>query len=164
MMGRASWVGWRVRWACRAGKKCSRAVLGRCGGKVAGEAAISRTGINKGRWSTPGSCPDSRTRCSGDRRGAGRRGSRLRAARKSRARAFLAPSWRDFPWRPRPVRRFLNAPTGLNSILSCTFTVAMAIRAAEWHKLPTSLTELCINTTLRCGQSFRSDLPALRVA
>ncbi|KAH8732660.1 DNA glycosylase [Phaeosphaeriaceae sp. PMI808] len=31
----------------------------------------------------------------------------------------------------------------------------MALRASEWHKLPTSLTELCINTTLRCGQSFR---------
>ncbi|KAH9878919.1 hypothetical protein J1614_002354 [Plenodomus biglobosus] len=31
----------------------------------------------------------------------------------------------------------------------------MALRAAEWHKLPTSLTELCLNTTLRCGQSFR---------
>ncbi|KAF1996679.1 hypothetical protein P154DRAFT_547803 [Amniculicola lignicola CBS 123094] len=31
----------------------------------------------------------------------------------------------------------------------------MALRAAEWHKLPVSLTELCINTTLRCGQSFR---------
>ncbi|KIW07701.1 uncharacterized protein PV09_01637 [Verruconis gallopava] len=26
---------------------------------------------------------------------------------------------------------------------------------AEWHKLPVSLTELCIDTTLRCGQSFR---------
>jgi hypothetical protein len=24
-----------------------------------------------------------------------------------------------------------------------------------WRKLPVSLTELCINTTLRCGQSFR---------
>lgn len=33
----------------------------------------------------------------------------------------------------------------------------MALRAAEWHKLPTSLTELCIDTTLRCGQSFRYD-------
>ncbi|KAF2203537.1 hypothetical protein GQ43DRAFT_411362 [Delitschia confertaspora ATCC 74209] len=31
----------------------------------------------------------------------------------------------------------------------------MAIRTAEWHKLPISLSELCINTTLRCGQSFR---------
>ncbi|KAF1359456.1 DNA glycosylase [Lizonia empirigonia] len=31
----------------------------------------------------------------------------------------------------------------------------MALRAAEWYKLPTSLTELCLNTTLRCGQSFR---------
>ncbi|KAF2636239.1 hypothetical protein P280DRAFT_473369 [Massarina eburnea CBS 473.64] len=31
----------------------------------------------------------------------------------------------------------------------------MAVRAAEWHKLPISLAELCIDTTLRCGQSFR---------
>ncbi|KAF9735863.1 n-glycosylase dna lyase [Paraphaeosphaeria minitans] len=31
----------------------------------------------------------------------------------------------------------------------------MPVRAAEWHKLPMSLSELCINTTLRCGQSFR---------
>ncbi|KAH7034970.1 DNA glycosylase [Microdochium trichocladiopsis] len=29
------------------------------------------------------------------------------------------------------------------------------IRAPEWRKLPLSLTELCIETTLRCGQSFR---------
>ncbi|KAJ6446176.1 N-glycosylase/DNA lyase [Purpureocillium lavendulum] len=28
-------------------------------------------------------------------------------------------------------------------------------RVAEWRKLPVSLTELCIDTTLRCGQSFR---------
>ncbi|KAE8356208.1 DNA glycosylase [Aspergillus coremiiformis] len=26
---------------------------------------------------------------------------------------------------------------------------------SEWRRLPVSLTELCINTTLRCGQSFR---------
>jgi hypothetical protein len=25
----------------------------------------------------------------------------------------------------------------------------------EWRKLPLGLSELCINTTLRCGQSFR---------
>ncbi|KAI1037382.1 hypothetical protein LB505_005558 [Fusarium chuoi] len=25
----------------------------------------------------------------------------------------------------------------------------------DWHKLPVTLGELCINTTLRCGQSFR---------
>ncbi|KAF2654172.1 hypothetical protein K491DRAFT_717345 [Lophiostoma macrostomum CBS 122681] len=31
----------------------------------------------------------------------------------------------------------------------------MAMRASEWQKLPVSLTELCINTSLRCGQSFR---------
>ncbi|KAK4628815.1 N-glycosylase/DNA lyase [Fulvia fulva] len=30
-----------------------------------------------------------------------------------------------------------------------------ALNLAEWQKLPTSLSELCINTTLRCGQSFR---------
>ncbi|KAF2456853.1 DNA glycosylase [Lineolata rhizophorae] len=28
-------------------------------------------------------------------------------------------------------------------------------RTSEWRKLPVSLTELCIDTTLRCGQSFR---------
>lgn len=28
-------------------------------------------------------------------------------------------------------------------------------RVAEWRKLPVSLAELCIDTTLRCGQSFR---------
>ncbi|KAK3903673.1 DNA glycosylase [Staphylotrichum tortipilum] len=30
-----------------------------------------------------------------------------------------------------------------------------APKAADWRKLPLSLTELCIDTTLRCGQSFR---------
>ncbi|OMP87346.1 N-glycosylase/DNA lyase [Diplodia seriata] len=29
------------------------------------------------------------------------------------------------------------------------------LRITEWQRLPISLTELCINTTLRCGQSFR---------
>ncbi|KAI0113975.1 DNA glycosylase [Nemania sp. FL0031] len=29
------------------------------------------------------------------------------------------------------------------------------LRVSEWRKLPLSLTELCIDTTLRCGQSFR---------
>ncbi|KAI0396086.1 DNA glycosylase [Xylariaceae sp. FL0594] len=28
-------------------------------------------------------------------------------------------------------------------------------RVSEWRKLPVSLSELCIDTTLRCGQSFR---------
>ncbi|EGX93963.1 N-glycosylase/DNA lyase [Cordyceps militaris CM01] len=28
-------------------------------------------------------------------------------------------------------------------------------RAADWQKLPVTLAELCIDTTLRCGQSFR---------
>ncbi|CAK7214593.1 8-oxoguanine glycosylase ogg1 [Sporothrix curviconia] len=31
----------------------------------------------------------------------------------------------------------------------------MSRLAAPWHKLPVSLKELCIDTTLRCGQSFR---------
>ena len=30
-----------------------------------------------------------------------------------------------------------------------------ALNLSEWRKLPMSLSELCINTTLRCGQSFR---------
>ncbi|KAF2723247.1 hypothetical protein K431DRAFT_220422 [Polychaeton citri CBS 116435] len=30
-----------------------------------------------------------------------------------------------------------------------------ALNLTEWQRLPVSLTELCINTTLRCGQSFR---------
>ncbi|KAL1854825.1 8-oxoguanine glycosylase ogg1 [Diaporthe australafricana] len=29
------------------------------------------------------------------------------------------------------------------------------LKTPEWRKLPLSLTELCIDTTLRCGQSFR---------
>ncbi|TLD26235.1 N-glycosylase/DNA lyase [Venturia nashicola] len=29
------------------------------------------------------------------------------------------------------------------------------LKMADWRKLPISLPELCINTTLRCGQSFR---------
>ncbi|KAF8856965.1 N-glycosylase/DNA lyase [Acephala macrosclerotiorum] len=29
------------------------------------------------------------------------------------------------------------------------------LRVSEWRKLPVSLAELCIDTTLRCGQSFR---------
>ena len=28
-------------------------------------------------------------------------------------------------------------------------------RISEWRELPVTLTELCIDTTLRCGQSFR---------
>jgi len=31
----------------------------------------------------------------------------------------------------------------------------MALRAVEWRRLPVPLTELCIDTTLCCGQSFR---------
>jgi N-glycosylase/DNA lyase len=29
------------------------------------------------------------------------------------------------------------------------------LRVSEWRKLPVTLAELCIDTTLRCGQSFR---------
>lgn len=42
--------------------------------------------------------------------------------------------------------------------LSSTFAIANAmanVRVSEWRKLPVSLAELCIDTTLRCGQSFR---------
>jgi len=36
-----------------------------------------------------------------------------------------------------------------------TTSIMGALKPSEWRKLPVSLTELCINTTLRCGQSFR---------
>lgn len=39
-------------------------------------------------------------------------------------------------------------------ILSPLSTMA-DMRIPEWRKLPVSLKELCIDTTLRCGQSFR---------
>ena len=32
---------------------------------------------------------------------------------------------------------------------------AMALRTLDWQKLPVTLAELCLATTLRCGQSFR---------
>jgi 8-oxoguanine DNA glycosylase, N-terminal domain len=36
------------------------------------------------------------------------------------------------------------------------YTLTMAnLRVSEWRRLPVSLTELCLDTTLRCGQSFR---------
>lgn len=34
---------------------------------------------------------------------------------------------------------------------------------SQWHRLPVSLKELCIDTTLRCGQSFRYWLQTLLV-
>ena len=33
------------------------------------------------------------------------------------------------------------------------------VRTIPWRKLPISLAELCLDTTLRCGQSFRSENP-----
>jgi hypothetical protein len=36
-----------------------------------------------------------------------------------------------------------------------SFQLMANLRVSEWRKLPMSLTELCIETTLRCGQSFR---------
>jgi hypothetical protein len=41
---------------------------------------------------------------------------------------------------------------GITTFLS---TARMTGAFSEWRKLPISLSELCINTTLRCGQSFR---------
>jgi len=34
-------------------------------------------------------------------------------------------------------------------------TAMTNLRISDWRKLPVSLAELCIDTTLRCGQSFR---------
>lgn len=33
------------------------------------------------------------------------------------------------------------------------------MRTNPWRKLPISLAELSLDTTLRCGQSFRSEYP-----
>jgi hypothetical protein len=63
------------------------------------------------------------------------------------SRPALAQPWRDPPQPVTEARQVHIHPQLSSSI--------MALRAAEWHKLPTNLTELCINTTLRCGQSFR---------
>ena len=57
--------------------------------------------------------------------------------------------------------------TWLFSLIDCitcdlvqTLTISSSITMAkvmvsEWKKLPVSLAELCLDTTLRCGQSFR---------
>lgn len=43
-----------------------------------------------------------------------------------------------------------------DKLIDSQFTRVMTVGAfSEWRKLPVSLNELCINTTLRCGQSFR---------
>jgi hypothetical protein len=45
---------------------------------------------------------------------------------------------------------------------AASFAIIASIMGLEtWRKLPVSLTELCINTTLRCGQSFRYHLSLL---
>lgn len=36
-----------------------------------------------------------------------------------------------------------------------SYQAMSAMLFSEWRKLPVSLTELCLDTTLRCGQSFR---------
>ncbi|KAJ4396769.1 8-oxoguanine glycosylase ogg1 [Gnomoniopsis smithogilvyi] len=53
------------------------------------------------------------------------------------------------------ARIFLCRYLGLISTSHYTHSQVMASRTPEWRKLPLNLTELCIDTTLRCGQSFR---------
>jgi N-glycosylase/DNA lyase len=36
-----------------------------------------------------------------------------------------------------------------------SISMSLVVGKTEWQKLPVTLKELCINTTLRCGQSFR---------
>lgn len=44
----------------------------------------------------------------------------------------------------------------LQAEIASNISIAMGVpRVSEWRKLPLSLTELSINTTLQCGQSFR---------
>jgi N-glycosylase/DNA lyase len=49
-----------------------------------------------------------------------------------------------------PLLLRLPNPSKLQTRVHCAIMGAL-----EWHKIPSSLSELCINTTLRCGQSFR---------
>lgn len=50
----------------------------------------------------------------------------------------------------------LDGPFGIYpDRYNLTYIVMGVPRLSEWRKLPLSLTELSINTTLQCGQSFR---------
>lgn len=56
--------------------------------------------------------------------------------------------------RPFDVNLHFDIPFDYRIIyLACR--IMGGLNLAEWQKLPISLSELCINTTLRCGQSFR---------
>jgi hypothetical protein len=68
----------------------------------------------------------------------------------------VAASWRDLPL-SLVDRAFTFTVAIIRSRDSNSLKrhCIMGLKKAEWHKLPVSLTELCINTTLRCGQSFR---------
>lgn len=97
--------------------------------------------------------PDFGTRCLCGGCGC-RRGKRAR----EKVGAALALPWRPWPLSPErdpdPRRPYIHSAVYIQHQPQPT-VAAMALRAAEWHRLPTSLTELCIDTTLRCGQSFR---------
>jgi hypothetical protein len=53
------------------------------------------------------------------------------------------------PCRARGVELYISLSISNNLIFMGN------LRISEWRKLPVSLAELCIDTTLRCGQSFR---------
>lgn len=52
-----------------------------------------------------------------------------------------------------PVDQQFVSSFGAFAAIDCAEDMAGAF--SEWRRLPVTLTELCINTTLRCGQSFR---------
>lgn len=64
--------------------------------------------------------------------------------------AETASSHPTRPSHPKPPPPPAADPTKL-----CRVHQQRAMGALEWQKIPSSLSELCINTTLRCGQSFR---------
>ena len=73
----------------------------------------------------------------------------------------LARWRRIYPWtlgmhdRPRRSRVSISLASTLTQRTTYPTNTMGGLNLAEWQKLPISLSELCINTTLRCGQSFR---------
>lgn len=87
-----------------------------------------------------------------------RRGYRLAERRLPPMREFtwqsLTVTPRATPCRSRLLRETLYTTVHFQHQGGHLGTMG-ALNLAEWQRLPVSLSELCINTTLRCGQSFR---------
>lgn len=70
----------------------------------------------------------------------------------------LCKNFRRAPKAPRSLDRYVSLDGPFRTYLGRYHVTCIAMgvpRLSEWRKLPLSLTELSINTTLQCGQSFR---------